>query len=101
MNGKLIILLKNNKYPKFKFSEEQKIRFLTVIYEIATIVETHNVLDIIKKDSFDNIILESAVENNVDFLVSGDQHLLEIKKFRNVKIFTPREFLDIIGKYKV
>lgn len=83
-------------YPRFKFTEEQKSRFLTIIYEVAVVVGTRDCLNIIKADPDDNVILESAIENDVDFIITGDNHLLDLKEFRGVKILTPREFLDLI-----
>ncbi len=85
-------------YPRLKFTEEQKAKFLDIITQIAILVETYEELDIIKDDPDDNVILESATEGKAIFLISGDPHLLEIKEFRGVKIFKPREFLDILEK---
>lgn len=81
-------------YPKFSFTENQKTKFLSILLEIANIVETHDNLDIIKEDPDDNIILETAIENNADIIITGDQHLLKLQKFKNIKIITPAEFLE-------
>jgi len=51
-------------------------------------------LKIIKEDIDDNKILDCALQAKVSFIVSGDRHLLKLKKFKNIKIVTPREFLD-------
>src|SRR3989338_1790851 len=64
-------------YPKFVFSEDQKLRFLKIIMEIAIVIEIQNKIRIIKEDPDDDLILESAIESNADFIVSGDQHLLK------------------------
>ena len=85
-------------YPKFDFDEDKKARFLAILMETATIVETSDNLKIIEEDPDDNVILESAVESNVSFLVSGDPHLLEIKKFGEVEIISAAEFLEKIKK---
>ena len=50
----------------------------------------------IKEDPSDNVILESAVDNDAEYLISGNKHLLKIKKFENVKIMTAAQFLSII-----
>ena len=83
-------------YPKFKFSEEQKSSFLSILVEICIMIETEEKLKIVKEDPSDNIILESAVEGKADFIASGDQHLLKLKEYEGVKIVTPKEFLDLI-----
>jgi putative PIN family toxin of toxin-antitoxin system len=44
-------------------------------------------------DPDDNRILEAAVEGQVDFIVSGDKHLLGMKTFRGIEISTVHDFL--------
>ncbi|MBS3122230.1 putative toxin-antitoxin system toxin component, PIN family [Candidatus Woesearchaeota archaeon] len=82
-------------YPKFNFTEEQKITFVSIILEIATMVEITGKLEIITEDMYDNMILETAVAGNAGYLISGDDHLLKLKQFKDVKIVTPSEFLGI------
>ncbi len=84
-------------YPKFNFKEEQKLRFMGIIYSIATIVNTFGNIKFIQEDPSDNIILESAVITKADFLISGDEPLLKIKEFNKTKILTASKFLDLIS----
>ena len=83
-------------YPKFRFTGEQKDRFKSLILEIATFVKPVEKMDIVKNDPDDNMILEAAVAGNVDYIVSGDPDLLELKSFREIKIVTAKEFLGEI-----
>ena len=41
------------------------------------------------------MILECAETGKVDYIISGDDHLLKLKQFKDVKIVTPSEFLGI------
>jgi len=91
----LIELYEVLSYPKFNFKEEQKLRFMGIIYSVATIVNTFRNIKVIQEDPSDNVILESAVITKADFLISGDEHLLKIKEFDNTKIVTASEFLDL------
>lgn len=43
-------------------------------------------------DKKDNRYLACAKDGHADYLVSGDQHLLQIKKYRQTKIVSPAEF---------
>ena len=81
-------------YPKFRFTDEQKIRFLTILSEIATIIGTKINIDVIKEDKDDNILLECAAEAGADFIISGDKHLKKLKKFGKTKIVSVNEFLN-------
>ena len=42
----------------------------------------------------DNRILERALTVRADVIVTGDQHLLRLKRFQGILIASPREFLD-------
>ncbi|WP_338140453.1 PIN domain-containing protein [Candidatus Methanoperedens sp. BLZ2] len=55
-------------------------------------------LNVIVKDPADDRILECAVEGEVDYLVSGNKHLLDVKEFRGIKIVTPKQILEILGR---
>ncbi|MBS3121667.1 putative toxin-antitoxin system toxin component, PIN family [Candidatus Woesearchaeota archaeon] len=52
----------------------------------------------IKEDSEDNKFLDCAVSVSVDYIISGDNHLLKLKEFQGVKIITPAEFIKIMDK---
>lgn len=82
-------------YPKFKFTENQKSAFLTLLSEAAIIHDTNLNLDIIKEDAEDNIFLELAFEVDADYIISGDYHLLKLKRFINTRIVTASEFLEL------
>ncbi|MBU2633941.1 MAG: putative toxin-antitoxin system toxin component, PIN family [Nanoarchaeota archaeon] len=82
-------------YPKFDFSEEQKTRFKSLILEISIFVYPKEKVNIIKEDPSDNIFLETAITGKVDFIITGNNHLLKLKEFKGVKIVTPKEFLEI------
>ncbi len=80
-------------YPKFAFTEEQKLTLLGIITAISTVVHISNTLHIIKEDPDDNIILETAIGGDAEYIITGDPHLLQLKKFSKVNIMTGAEFL--------
>src|SRR3989338_3594614 len=82
-------------YPKFSFTQEQKATFIFIILEIATMVEITGKVNVIVDDPDDNAILETAIVGNVQYLISGDPHLLKLKEFAKIKIVTASEFLGI------
>jgi|SRR3989344_3337316 len=57
-----------------------------------------NKFSIIKEDPKDNMILDCAVESISQVIISGDQHLLKLKKFKNTLILSPREFIEFTLK---
>ena len=50
----------------------------------------------VKADPYDNLILECAVTAEVDYVVSGDNHLLELKRFEGIPILSPAQFLKVV-----
>jgi len=81
-------------YKKFDFVPAyKKVEFLGALSEFSRIIRPTCKLDVIKVDPADNIILECALEGKVDYIVSGDKHLLNLKEFNGIKILKPAEFL--------
>ena len=75
-------LLRVLNYPKFRFTDEQKDRFVSILLEVATLVKTESEINVIKEDPSDNIILEPANEMKIDYIVSGNDHLLNLRVLR-------------------
>ncbi len=69
-------------------------RFLHAVYLKAIAVQPKERLEVIRADPDDNRFLECAMAGRADFLVSGDRHLLELKKFRGISILLARGFLE-------
>ncbi|MEW5721004.1 MAG: putative toxin-antitoxin system toxin component, PIN family [Chloroflexota bacterium] len=54
---------------------------------------------IILTDPKDDFLIASAVEGKANYIVSGDEHLLQLAKYRGIKIVTPRDFFaKVIGR---
>jgi hypothetical protein len=50
----------------------------------------------ITRDPKDDFLLSFALENKLNFLVTGDKNLLVIKKYHSTRILTFTEFLELI-----
>lgn len=46
-------------------------------------------------DPKDNKFLELAVSGNADYIISGDDDLLQLNPFRGIPVITPQEFLKL------
>ena len=69
---------------------------VTLLTRIAETVPTASRLEICR-DPDDNGILELALDGRADLVVTGDSDLLALVEFRDVRIVTPRLFLDEVG----
>lgn len=77
--------------------EEEEIAEL--IREKAFMVTKDNYkTDRIKSDKSDNKFLACALESKADYVVSGDNHLLELKHFHGIQIVDVKLFLKTINK---
>jgi predicted nucleic acid-binding protein len=68
-------------------------QIVTELSGISEFVRPTKKIQEIEADETDNRILECAEEANADYIVSGDVHLLEKKKFGSIHIVTPHQFL--------
>jgi putative PIN family toxin of toxin-antitoxin system len=76
----------------FKLSRREAEKIVTEIRSYAEIIEIKHKLAICK-DEIDNCVLECAEDGKGSCVISGDQHLLDLKSFRGVRIMTVAEFL--------
>jgi len=60
----------------------------------AEFVDPEEDITAVEADPDDDKFLEAAVAGNVDYLVSGDQHLLDLGSFRGIDIVDPRTFYE-------
>lgn len=93
----IIVLNRESKFQNYISNLRLSIEdLLRTILSISTLIETKTKLDIIKADPKDNIILEIAIEGKVEYIISYDNHLLNMIEFRNIKIIRPGEFLKLL-----
>jgi putative PIN family toxin of toxin-antitoxin system len=67
-----------------------------LVARLAEMVRPTSRIDVCR-DSDDNRVLELAVDGRADVIVSGDNDLLSLRAYRDVRIVTPRQFLDEVG----
>lgn len=71
-----------------------------ILSELAAIgelvVPSKKILEI-DVDPADNRVLECALEARADYIISGDNHLLELGEYSSISIVSPHEFLVRLG----
>jgi uncharacterized protein len=82
-------------YHKFHFNQDEIDEFLSIIIEVAEIVEPEIIINFIPHDPSDNRVLECAITADCEYIISGDKHLLEIEEFESIKILSPDQFKKI------
>ena len=88
-------------YPKIAlrhhWSEGESGLFIEDLAHLAILTPGERTLNVIAEDPSDNRYLECAVEGGAEYIVSGDQHLLQLATYQGIKILTPREFLAVLA----
>ncbi|MFW6111103.1 MAG: putative toxin-antitoxin system toxin component, PIN family [Thermoproteota archaeon] len=84
-------------YQKFALNEEKVNEYVEYYFFLAGLVSPTQKVNLIQNDPSDNKVLECAQEGEVDCIVSGDQHLLDLKKFKGIEIVKGEELLEILN----
>jgi uncharacterized protein len=82
--------------PKLKISADEIATTTEYLLKTAEFVTPRETIAVIDADPTDNKFLEAAVDGKAIYVVSGDSHLLDLKKFREIQIITAREFITIL-----
>ncbi len=82
---------------RLDYSTKQIDQFVTTIRVASATVRVKSDFKVIKEDPKDNFIVNTAVDGEAEFLVSGDRHLQRLKRFKKVRIVSPKTMLRIIS----
>lgn len=82
---------------KIKLTEDLIRDWRDLIIKNSNIVEIRGNINLIKEDPDDNMFIETALEGKADYIISQDNHLLNIKEYSGIKIINPEEFLDLFN----
>lgn len=79
--------------PKFKkiFSEKRIKELVILMRKFEETIQIKERINICR-DPKDNLILETAVSGKADLIITGDDDLLSLSPFRNIRIITPDKF---------
>lgn len=84
--------------PKFKIPLPEIVAVSDYLLQLGEFVTPTEEIHIILADPADDKFLEAALAGKVDFIVSGDNHLIELRSFREIPIITGREFISWLEK---
>ena len=85
-------------YSKFALTASEIQPIIRDLEENAEFVEVKSPVEVIKEDPSDNIFLSLALDGGASYIVSGDSHLLNLKRYKDIAIITAKQFTEIKGK---
>ena len=80
-------------YSKFGLTPAEMEPIVRDLLNISEHVNVKSKLNIISADPTDNIFLNLALDGQATVIVSGDHHLLDVKRFQDISIISVRNFL--------
>ena len=81
------------KYQKLR---ENRLEFVELISEQGIWIEPKEQLAVVVDDESDNRYLECAVAGGATYVVTGDNHLLQLENFQGINIVTPATFVALL-----
>jgi putative PIN family toxin of toxin-antitoxin system len=82
-------------YRKFGLAPSEILPLVNDLTSLVTMVHPRHAINVVTQDPTDNLFLEIAVQGKCTVLVSGDHHLLTIKRYRRIRILRSREFVHL------
>jgi putative PIN family toxin of toxin-antitoxin system len=83
---------------RFDYTAAEIEEFAGAIKGVAKIVRVKSDFRTVEEDPKDDMVLNTAYDGKAEYIVSGDRHLQNLKKFRGIGIVSPRQFMGIITR---
>ncbi len=71
---------------------------LAAYVDLCELVEPEPLDQRVCRDKDDDVVLATALAGKADVIVTGDEDLLVLKKFRRIEILSPRKFLERLNR---
>lgn len=95
-SAKILLELADKLQNKFDWESSQVEKVIKQIGRHAHLANSTRNFNVVAADSSDNRILECAFEADAHFIITGDKHLLNLKKFKKTAIISPGEFISLL-----
>jgi putative PIN family toxin of toxin-antitoxin system len=83
---------------KFDLNKKEIEDYIKIIESYSIKIILRNEIEEICRDKDDDKILQCSLEGNVDFIITGDDDLLVLEKYNDIRIVKPKEYLDLFTK---
>lgn len=94
--SEFIEVMDRDKFRKYATKSEVK-KFTSFLLQTAEVVKIKSNFRVVKEDPKDDVVLNTAFDGRAEYIASGDEHLLKLKRFKGVKILSVAEMLEKIS----
>jgi putative PIN family toxin of toxin-antitoxin system len=84
-------VVSRQKFKKY-FSEKDVTNLINNLYSYADLIEVHSHVNVCR-DKKDNFLLALCADGKADFLITGDEDLLVLKKFKKTSLLKFSDYL--------
>ncbi len=88
------VINRNRIVKRTKMSPRKRADFMDKLIERSDITAGMQLSQLISRDVKDDKFLSCAVEAKADYIITGDEDLLDLKVYEGIKIVAPRQFLE-------
>ncbi len=92
------VLMRDGVRRRFAYTRQDIKKTVATLRNLSKLVSPKSKFHVVRDDPKDNVILNCAHDGDADYIVSGDSHLLELGRFRDIKIANPKQMMDIISR---
>lgn len=71
---------------------------MEALLSVVEVVQDLPIDPVVKRDPDDDKILACALNAQANWIVSGDDHLLSLKRYKGIPVVTPQQFLRVWKK---
>lgn len=89
-------------YPRIRkrhgLNDKQILSLVRNIKKTCMIVRAKTNEKVVRADPDDDKFIACAKQGNATYIISGDPHLTNLKKYEGIRILKPAEFLDLLNR---
>lgn len=82
---------------KFQFTSPQLAAVERELEAISETVYPDESVSVVQDDPDDDLFIECALAADADYIISGDRHLLDLKRYGKIKIVNAVEFIEVVA----
>jgi putative PIN family toxin of toxin-antitoxin system len=82
---------------RYHYTDAQVHELCQDLERVADMVAESPAVRVVERDPNDDMVVACAVEGRVDYVVTRDKDLLSLSAYRDVRMVTPRQLLDLLA----
>ena len=83
---------------KYKISSAKREALLSVIREGVVLVSGESIKGVVTADPKDDMFIACAVEGQAKYIISGDKHLRQLRRYQSSRVVEPAYFLNVLTR---